>query len=109
MAGADNNGFMGQEIELKDAGLVGINVTNPPAVGGTGLSIALDGLEGKTVPRVTHLTPKVYDGSTPDGQAWLKSLYDPKVDPNFPVYSPPSHTRITPSSRKKPLKARENE
>src|SRR5208282_1173031 len=61
VVGADNNGFMGQEIDLKDAGVVGINVTNPPAVGGAGLSIALDVLEGKKVPRVTYLTPKVYD------------------------------------------------
>src|SRR5580704_10469956 len=65
VVGADNNGFMGQEIDLKDAGVVGINVTNPPAVGGAGLSIALDVLEGKKMPRVTHLTPKVYDNSTP--------------------------------------------
>jgi ribose transport system substrate-binding protein len=88
VVGADNNGFMGQEIDLKDAGLVGINVTNPPAVGGAGLSIALDVLAGKKVPRVTHLTPKVYDSSTAEGMKWLKSLYDPKVDPNYPVYSP---------------------
>jgi ribose transport system substrate-binding protein len=86
VVGADNNGFMGQEIDLKD--LVGINVTNPPAVGGAGLSIALDVLAGKKVPRVTHLTPKVYDSTTSEGQEWLKSLYDPKVDPNYPVYSP---------------------
>src|SRR5580704_16402089 len=85
---ADNNGFMGEEIELKDAGLVGINVTNPPAVGGAGLSIALDVLQGKKVPHVIHLTPEVYDSSTPEGMAWLQSLYDPKVDPTYPVYSP---------------------
>ena len=88
VVGADNNGFMGQQIDLKDAGLVGISVTNPPAVGGAGLSVALDVLEGKKVPRVIHLTPKVYDSSTPEGVAWLKSLYDPNVDPTYPVYSP---------------------
>src|ERR1700722_10375505 len=88
VVGADNNGFMGEEIDLKDAGLVGINVTNPPAVGGAGLSIALDVLQGKKMPQVIHLTPDVYDSSTPEGMAWLKSLYDPKVDPNYPVYSP---------------------
>ena len=88
VVGADNNGFMGQQIDLKDGGLVGINVTNPPAVGGAGLSIALDVLEGKKVPRVTLLTPKVYDSSTPEGMEWLKSLYDSSVDPNNPVYSP---------------------
>ena len=88
VVGADNNGFMGQEIDLKDAGLVGINVTNPPAVGGAGLSIAFDVLEGKQVPRVTHLTPKVYDSSTPEGQEWLKAIYDPKVDVTLAAYSP---------------------
>jgi len=88
VVGADNNGFMGQEIDLKDAGLVGINVTNPPAVGGAGLAVALDVLEGKEQPHLIHLTPEVYDSSTPEGQAWLKSLYDPKVDPNNAVYSP---------------------
>ena len=89
VVGADNNGFMGQEIDLKDAGLVGINVTNPPAVGGAGLSIALDVLAGKGACRTSlHLTPEVYDSSTPEGQAWLKTYYDPKVDPNNAVYSP---------------------
>jgi ribose transport system substrate-binding protein len=88
VVGADNNGFMGQEVDLKDAGLVGINVTNPPAVGGAGLSIALEVLQGKNVPHVIHLTPQVYDSSTPEGLEWLKSLYDPNVDPNYPVYSP---------------------
>ena len=88
VVGADNNGFMGQAIDLKDAGLVGICVTNPPAVGGAGLSVALDVLDGKKVPRVVHLKPEVYDNTTPEGMEWLKSLYDANVDPNYPVYSP---------------------
>jgi ribose transport system substrate-binding protein len=85
---ADNNGFMGQAIELKDAGLIGISVTNPPAVGGAGLAVALDVLEGKQHPHVTHLAPDVYDNTTPEGVQWLKTYYDPKVDPTYPVYSP---------------------
>jgi ribose transport system substrate-binding protein len=88
VVGADNNGFMGQLIDLKDAGLVGIAVTNPPAVGGAGLAVALQVLEGKKMPRVIHLKPEVYDNTTPEGMEWLKSFYDPKVDPNYPVYSP---------------------
>ena len=86
--GTDSNGFMGQEIDLKDAGLVGINVTNPPAIGGAGLSVALDILEGKEQPHVIHITPVVYDSTTPEGMAWIKELYDPKLDPNYPPYSP---------------------
>src|SRR5258708_6718016 len=84
VVGADNNGFMGEEIDLRDAGLVGINVTNTPAVGGAGLSIALDVLQGKEVPHVIHLTPEVYDSSTPEGSEGLKSLYDPEEDPSTP-------------------------
>jgi ribose transport system substrate-binding protein len=87
VVGTDSNGFMGEEIELKDAGLVGINVTNPPAVGGAGLRVALDVLEGKQLPHVVHITPVVYDSTTPEGVAWLKALYDPKLDPNYPPYS----------------------
>ena len=85
---ADNNGFMGQAIELKDAGFVGISVTNPPAVGGAGLAVALNVLEGKKEPHVIHLTPEVYDNTTQEGLKWLKAYYDPKVDPTYPVYSP---------------------
>jgi ribose transport system substrate-binding protein len=88
VVGADNNGFMGQEIDLKDAGLVGFNVTNPPAVGGAGLAVALDVLAGKDQPHTIHLTPEVYDSSTPEGQEWLKTYYDAKADPNNAVYSP---------------------
>ena len=88
VVGADSYGFMGEEIELKDAGLVGINVTNPPAVGGAGLSVALDILDGKKHPQVIHLTPDVYDSTTPEGASWLKEYYDPKADPNSAIYSP---------------------
>jgi ribose transport system substrate-binding protein len=88
VVGADNYGFMGQEIDLKDAGLVGINVTNPPAVGGAGLAVALDVLEGKQQPHLIHLTPEVYDNTTSEGQQWLKTLYDPKADPALAAYSP---------------------
>jgi ribose transport system substrate-binding protein len=87
VVGADNNGFMGKAIELKDAGLVGIAVTNPPAVGGAGLSVALDVLAGKQHPRLIHVTPAVYDNTTSEGLEWLKTNYDPKLDPTFPVYS----------------------
>jgi ribose transport system substrate-binding protein len=88
VVGADDNGFLGQGIELKDAGLVAIAVTNPPAVGGAGLAVALDVLEGKQHPHLIHVTPVAYDNTTPEGLQWLKTYYDPKVDPNYPVYSP---------------------
>jgi ribose transport system substrate-binding protein len=88
VVGADNYAFMGQEIDLKDAGLVGINVTNPPAVGGAGLAVALDVLAGKELSHVIHLTPEVYDSTTPEGEQWLKAVYDPKADQALAAYSP---------------------
>lgn len=101
VVGADNNGFMGQMIKYKDEGFVGIAVTNPPAVGGAGLGVALEILDGKKEARVIHLKPKVYDNTTAEGMDWAKSLYDPKVDPTYPVYSGISpYTSFTPDQEK---------
>ena len=47
VVGADNNGFIGQLIDLKEQGLSGAAVSNPPAVGGAGLGLALDILAKK--------------------------------------------------------------
>jgi ribose transport system substrate-binding protein len=99
VVGADNNGFIGQMIN--DKGLTAIAVTNPPAVGGAGLGLALDILEGKHEPHVVHLTPKVYSNTDAAGMAWANSVYDPKVDPTYPVYSGiPPYTSYTPEQEK---------
>jgi ribose transport system substrate-binding protein len=87
VVGADDNGFIGQMMQDKGAGLVAIAVTNPPAVGGAGLGLAFQVLEGKHEQHVVHLTPKVYENTNAAGLEWAKSVYDPKVDPNYPVYS----------------------
>ena len=97
VVGADNNGFMGQMLDNK--GLIA--VTNPPAVGGAGLGLALSVLDGKEEPHLVQLTPKVYDSSTEAGMKWAKSLYDPKVDPTYPVYSGVAkYTSYTPNQEK---------
>ena len=64
VVGADNNGFMGQLIELKDAGLVGIAVTNPPAVGGAGLGVALDVLAASRSRTSSTSRRRCYDNTT---------------------------------------------
>src|SRR5262249_43556739 len=75
-------------IEYQPDGLVAVAVTNPPAVGGAGLAVALDILQKKKKhSHLIRLTPSVYDNTTDAGLAWAKSLYDPKVDPTYPVYS----------------------
>lgn len=83
VVGADNNGFVEQLIELSDEGLVGAAVTNPPAIGAVGMSIALDALTGKNPPQVTTLTPKVF--TTEDIDA-LMEIYAPDEQPGWSTY-----------------------
>lgn len=101
VVGADDNGFIGQMINDKDAGLDAIAVTNPPAVGGAGLGLAIQVLEGKHESHVVHLTPKVYENTNQNGLEWAKSVYDQNVDPNYPVYGGvPPYTSYTPAQEK---------
>ena len=95
--GADNNGFVGQLIDLKDKGFEGAAVTNPPSVGGAGLALALDVLEKKgDHPHVIKITPEVWDNTTPAGMDNLKSHFDPKLDPYYSMdYSVPPYTTYT--------------
>ena len=83
IVGADNNGFIKQLIELSDKGLSGAAVTNPPAIGAVGTSIALKALTGKNPAQVTLLTPKVFANSD---QAALKSLYAADQQPGWSTY-----------------------
>ncbi len=72
IAGADNNGFIKQLIELSDKGLSGAAITNPPAIGAVGPAIALNALTGNNPKRTTLLTPKVF---STDDVVGLKTLY----------------------------------
>jgi ribose transport system substrate-binding protein len=83
IVGADNNGFVQQLLELQDEGLVGAAVTNPPAIGAVGMSIALDALTGKNPPRETILTPQVFGSDDVEG---LESLYAPDEQPGWSTY-----------------------
>lgn len=65
--GADNNGFVKQLLD----GQPGAAVTNPPAIGAVGTSIAIKALKGEKVDPVTTLTPEVF-ATGADG---LKKLY----------------------------------
>ncbi len=83
IVGADNNGFVGQLLDLADEGLVGAAVTNPPAIGAVGLSIALDALTGQNPAQETLLTPAVF--STDDATG-LQALYAPDQQPGWSTY-----------------------
>jgi ribose transport system substrate-binding protein len=94
VVGADNNGFIGQLIDLKDKGLSGAAVSNPPAVGAAGLSLALDVLAKKDEPHLVKITPSVWDNG--EGVDKLKAAYNPKLDPYFSVATVPPYTHYTP-------------
>ncbi len=83
VVGADNNGFIGQLIDLKGSGLSGAAVSNPPAVGGAGLGLALQVLEKKNPPHVVKITPTLWDNDS--GLDSLKNAHNPKLDPFYSV------------------------
>lgn len=83
--GADNNKFVGELVSLKSQGLIGAAVTNPPPVGGAGLAVGLDVLQGKSHPKLIKLTPEVWANTTSDGLTKLQSRYDPSLDPYYSV------------------------
>ncbi len=83
VVGADNNGFIGQLINLKKDGLEGAAVSNPPAVGGAGLGLALDVLAKKDHPHLVKITPTIWDNDK--DMAELSKAYNEKLDPFYSV------------------------
>ena len=97
IVGADNNAFVGYLNTEKANGLVGAAVTNPPPVGGAGVALALDVLEGQAPSeRVIKLTPEVWDNQTDDGLQKITAAYDAALDPYYGVnYTVPDWTNYT--------------
>jgi ribose transport system substrate-binding protein len=84
IVGADNAGFVNQL--LKESNLKGAAVTNPPSVGGAGITLATQILDGKKPSTTTvHVTPELWDNSTADGKAKLTAAADPKINPLWPL------------------------
>jgi len=83
IVGADNNGFIAQLIELEGDGLVGAAVTNPPAIGGVGASVAISALQGENPDQEVILTPQVFDSSE---QGDLEGLYDADQQVGWSTY-----------------------
>ena len=82
IVGADN-GFVELLINLAGEGLIGAAVTNPPAIGAVGTSIALDALTGKNPPHETIFTPKVFTTADIDG---LTGIYAPDEQVGWSTY-----------------------
>jgi len=83
--GADNDGFIGQLINLKSQGLGGAAVTNPPTVGGAGLALGLAVLQGKTEPHLVNLDPQIWDNVSSTGLSELQNHYDPTLNAYYSV------------------------
>lgn len=83
IVGADNNGFVEQLINLESKGLVGAAVTNPPAIGGVGASVAIAALKGEKPEQTVLLEPKVF--ATGDADA-LKGLYNADQQPGWSTF-----------------------
>jgi ribose transport system substrate-binding protein len=83
IVGADNNGFVQQLIELEGDGLVGVAVTNPPAIGGVGTAIAIQALQGEEPALETLLTPERFPTGDTEG---LDALYNPDEQPGWSTY-----------------------
>jgi len=83
--GADNDAFIGDLINLKAQGLSGAAVTNPPTVGGAGLAVGLDVLQGKSHPHLINLDPAIWDNQSTSGLSELQNHYDPKLNAYYSV------------------------
>lgn len=84
IVGADNAGFVGQLASVK--GLKGAAVTNPGSVGGAGVALAIQILDGKAPKEKTVLVdPVLWDNTTDAGKALLAAAQNPKLNPEWPV------------------------
>ncbi len=84
VVGADNAGFVGQLGEVE--GLTGAAVTNPGSVGGAGVALAIDILDGEAPAEKTVLVaPELWENATEEGRAKLAEAANPDLDPEWPV------------------------
>jgi ribose transport system substrate-binding protein len=84
IVGADNAGFVGQLSSVK--GLKGAAVTNPGSVGGAGVALALQILEGKAPKdKTTLVDPVLWDNQSDAGKALIAAGSNPKLSPEWPV------------------------
>ncbi|ROU02588.1 substrate-binding domain-containing protein [Histidinibacterium lentulum] len=84
IVGADNAGFV-QQLATVD-GLVGAAVTNPGSIGGAGVAVALDILEGNPPEdRIVLVQPEIWANNTEEGMANIEAAQNPNLDPEWPV------------------------
>jgi ribose transport system substrate-binding protein len=72
-------------------------VTNPGSVGGAGVTLALQILDGKApAEHSVHVAPQLWENATADGKAKLMAAADPSLNKEWPVsISIPNWTTYT--------------
>ncbi len=84
IVGADNAGFVTQLATVE--GLVGAAVTNPGSVGGAGVALAIQILDGQMPATNTVLVdPSLWDNTSDEGKAMIAGAQNPNLDPEWPV------------------------
>ncbi|MFA3916755.1 ABC transporter substrate-binding protein [Ruegeria hyattellae] len=84
IVGADNAGFVQYLSEVD--GLEGAAVTNPGSVGGAGIALAVDILNGEAPNSNTVLVdPVLWENASEDGRATIAAAQNPNLDPEWPV------------------------
>lgn len=90
IVGADNAGFVGYLANLE--GFEGAAVTNPGTVGGAGVTLALQILNGELPPtpadeesRIVTVDPVLMANDSEEGQALIADAQNPDLDPEWPV------------------------
>jgi ribose transport system substrate-binding protein len=84
VVGADNSGFVNQLNTIE--GLQGAAVTNPGSVGGAGVTLALQILDGNAPAEQSVLVePELWENVTEEGRAHLAEVTDPSLSQEWPV------------------------
>lgn len=84
IVGADNAGFV-QYLTSVD-GLEGAAVTNPGSVGGAGIALAVDILNGNApANNLVLVDPVLWENTTDEGRATITAAQNPDLDPEWPV------------------------
>jgi len=84
IVGADNAGFVGYLTSVE--GLEGAAVTNPGTVGGAGVALALQILNGEAPESNTvFVDPVLWANDTDEGRALIEANQNPDLDPLWPV------------------------
>lgn len=84
IVGADNAGFVGQLASID--GFNGAAVTNPGSIGGAGMTLAIQILQGQIPDETTVLVdPSIWANNDPAGMELIMAAQNPDLDPEWPV------------------------